>query len=371
MTSADVERGGVRHLERLARWPRPAGGEAETAARQYASSVLGGLGFTVREERFSYSAFPGRYATPIAGGVLGVMVVAACALALRGAATAAAGVLLMGAASTALFARWMLADAVLTLPWLRADGVNLAATRGAAQPKVWLVAHLDSKSQPVPSVVRMAGVAVLALALTMAATAVLLTLVGLPARMLWWGALVSGVAGACPVLASVVGAQSNGAVDNASGVAAVLAAAARLGPGVACGVLLPSAEELGLAGARAWARAHTASIALNCDGVDDAGALVIMYNTPVPSDVIGAVRGAAAAHAGGVGVARVRRMPLGLLTDSTALAAGGWRTVTVSYGSLATLRRVHTPDDSLDNLRGASIDDIADILARAAEALAT
>ena len=371
MTGADTERSGVRHLEQLARRPRPAGGTAEHEARAYAASVLVTLGFAVREEPFSYSAFPGRYATPIAGGVLGATTVGAAALALAGFATAAAGVLLMGAASTALFARWMLADGVLALPWLRTDGVNLAATRGVAQPKVWLAAHLDSKSQPVPSVVRMAGVAVLSLALTLAAMAVLLTLVGLPARMLWWGALASGVVGACPVLASVVGAQSNGAVDNASGVAAVLAAAARLGPGVACGVLLPSAEELGLAGARAWARAHAPCIALNCDGVDDAGALVIMYNTPVPSDVIGAVRSAAAAHTGGVGVAHVRRMPLGLLTDSTALAAGGWSTVTVSYGSLATLRRVHTPADSLGNLRGTSIDDVAEILARAAEALAT
>jgi hypothetical protein len=64
-------------------------------------------------------------------------------------------------------------------------------------------------------------------------------------------------------------------------------------------------------------------------------------------------------------------MPPGLLTDSTALAAAGWQAVTVSHGSLATLRRVHTSRDSLAALRGTAIDDVAGILARAAEALAT
>ena len=63
-------------------------------------------------------------------------------------------------------------------------------------------------------------------------------------------------------------------------------------------------------------------------------------------------------------------MPLGLLTDSSALAERGWTTVTVSRGSLATLRRVHTRRDSLAALRGDGIDEVATLLARAVEALA-
>lgn len=365
MTTEVAERAGVRHLRVLARRPRPAGGAAEREAREYATSVLAALGFDVREEHFAYSAFPGRYATPIAGAVLGTTIVAASRLALGGGTGSAAAVLVAGVASTAIFARWMLADGVLSAPWLRTAGVNLAATRGLAEPKVWLVAHLDSKSQPVPSVARIAGVVLLALALGLACVAAALTLVGVQSRTVWWGALAVGMAGALPVMASVVGSRSDGAVDNASGVAAVLAAAARVRRDVVCGVLLPSAEELGLAGARAWVRAHAASIALNCDGVDDDGELVIMYNGRLPSDVVDAVRKSSPR------AVDVRRMPLGLLTDSTALAAGGWRAVTVSYGSLATLGRVHTPNDSLAALRGTSIDDVADILARAAEALAT
>ena len=69
-------------------------------------------------------------------------------------------------------------------------------------------------------------------------------------------------------------------------------------------------------------------------------------------------------------VPRVRRMPLGLLLDSVAFTDAGWTSVTVSRGSLATLRRVHTRRDSLASLRGDGIPEVAAVLARAAEALA-
>ena len=369
MSGSDAECVGVRHLRVLADRPRPAGSSAERDARAYAAGVLAILGYDVREERFAYSAFPGRYATPIAGGILGATIGVASCLGLSGNANGAAAVLVSGIAVTALFARWMLASGVLSAPWLRREGVNLVATRGPTEPRVWLVAHLDSKSQPVPSALRVAGVGLLALALVLSTIAVVMTLAGLPVQTIWWLALAGGVAGALPVTASLVGARSNGAVDNASGVAAVLAAAAAVSRGSACGVLLPSAEELGLAGARAWVRSHPAGIALNCDGVDDGGTLVIMYNRPRPAGVITAIQGVA--ESARIGRVRARQMPLGLLTDSTAFAAAGWQTVTVSHGSLATLLRVHTSRDSLENLQGSSIDAVAGVLARSVELLAT
>lgn len=92
---------------------------------------------------------------------------------------------------------------------------------------------------------------------------------------------------------------------------------------------------------------------------------MIMHNHRVPQNVVLAVRDASSRSV------RVRRMPLGLLTDSTALSDAGWNAVTVSVGSLATLRRVHTTRDSLAAMRGTSIDDVSVILARAAEALAS
>ena len=82
-----------------------------------------------------------------------------------------------------------------------------------------------------------------------------------------------------------------------------------------------------------------------------------------PEPIVDAARNAA-------GTLQVRRMPRGLLLDSVAFADAGWSGATLSYGSMRTLARVHTPFDSLDVLRGAQIDPMARVLGRAAEALA-
>jgi hypothetical protein len=355
---------GARHLAALAREPRPAGSDAEERARRYAEQVLEGAGFAIHREPFSYSTFPGRFATPIGGAIAAATVLAGSALGLtRPAGYGPLAALVTGLLVLGAFARSMLGDAVLALPLLRASGVNVAATRGGA-PRVWLVAHLDSKSQPVPSLLRVAGVMLLVSALVLAFVAAALQLASLPNRMVWWLAAFDALLGAAPVVASLVGSRSPGALDNASGVAAVLAAAEVLDRHAAAGVLLTSAEELGLAGARAWASVHGAGVALNCDGVDDEGALTIMHGTNRPTAVIDTIRRLAPRGA------RVRRMPLGLLTDSVALTDRGWRAVTLSRGSLKSLRRVHTPDDSLATLRGTGVNEVATVLARAAEALA-
>lgn len=355
---------GAAHLAVLGREPRPAGGAGEAKARDYAQGVLREAGFDVRRAAFEYSAFPGRYATPI-GGVLSAATIAGaawCGLH-REAPVQALVTLAVGAAVVFVFARSMMGDAVLTLPFARLRSENLVATRGRA-PRVWLVAHTDSKSQPVASAFRVAGVALLIASLVVAALATAMQLAGAPHRIIWWAALVCLALGAPPVIASVVGARSPGALDNASGVAAVLAAATLMRRDVSVGVLLPSAEELGLAGARAWAREARPASALNCDGIDDQGELTIMHRGHVPDDLMRTLQAAAPAPL------RVRRMPMGLLTDSVALADRGWAAVTISRGSLATLRRVHSPADSLTALRGDGIDDVATLLARTAEGLA-
>jgi hypothetical protein len=364
----DTETGST-HLHTLAREPRPAGGEGEARAREYAAGVLRDSGFRVHTEPFEYSAFPGRYATPIGGAMgAGVALAAACCGLREGQGATPFVMLVAGLLVLGLYARAMLGDAVLNLPWLRHRSENLVATRGGDAPAVWLVAHLDSKSQPVPSVGRVAGIVALAAGIVMGLVAALLQLAGQPHRMGWWGSVLLVLLGAPLVVASIVGTRSDGAVDNASGVATVLLAASRIPMQVPLGVLLPSAEELGLAGARAWARAwatrHPAGTALNCDGVDDTGALTIMYSGTPPGELLDVVRRAS------VPEPLVRRMPLGLLTDSVAFADRGWRAITLSRGGWRTLRRVHTPDDSLDRLRGTGIDSAATLLVRAVEALA-
>ena len=50
------------------------------------------------------------------------------------------------------------------IPAERRRGVNLVAIRGPEAPTLWLMAHLDSKSQPVPILARAAGIKALAVA---------------------------------------------------------------------------------------------------------------------------------------------------------------------------------------------------------------
>jgi Zn-dependent M28 family amino/carboxypeptidase len=225
---------------------------------------------------------------------------------------------------------------------------------------------VDSKSQPLPTRLRMAGIAVLGSGVLLTLVAVALTLGGDSSRtVLWMLCAFLAVSGGGAAVASVVRNDSPGAVDNASGVAAVLSAAVSLDASAAVGVLIPSAEELGLAGARAWIRAHGAEqgFVLNCDGVDDQGEMTLMYTRTKPEPIVNAVGSAA-------GALQVRRMPPGLLLDSVAFADAGWSAATLSHGSMRTLARVHTRFDSLEALRGAQIDSMARVLVRAAEALA-
>jgi acetylornithine deacetylase/succinyl-diaminopimelate desuccinylase-like protein len=358
---------GVGHLRALARTHRAAGSAEEHEAREYCAGVLRNLGFVVTSEPFEYSAFPGKYGTAAAGAIAAVSVLVTFWLAVvEGAIVAASIAFGAGLLLLVLFAWTMLGDGVLELPWLRSTAHNLVARRGEAPPSVWLVAHVDSKSQPLPMVVRMAGIAMLALGVVLTGIALALTLgTGSSRTILWIICAVLAAVGGRAVAASVVRNESYGAVDNASGVAAVLSAAALVDPTAAVGVLISSAEELGLAGARAWVRAHAdeRAIVVNCDGVDDQGELTLMYTRARPESIVAAVQRAA-------GEVRAVRMPPGMLLDSVAFASAGWTTATLSHGSMHTLRRVHTRHDTLAELKGTQVDPMAWVLARTAEALA-
>jgi Zn-dependent M28 family amino/carboxypeptidase len=172
--------------------------------------------------------------------------------------------------------------------------------------------------------------------------------------------------GALPLMLSVVGTRNHGTLDNASGVAAVLDAAALIPAACPIGVLITDAEELALAGAAAWARGEPPGIALNCDSVDDDGALVIMYTGKPPERVLSALRRAASERGEAV---RVMRLIPGILTDSVALGRAGWETVTLSRGTLRTLQRIHTSRDTLAHMNGRGIEGAAHVLARAATEL--
>lgn len=350
------------HLRHLARQPRSTDTDGAAAARQYCSHVLSSLGYRVTERPFEYSAAVGRYGTPVAGGALLLLVAAAAACSLGGHPAAALVTLALGLAAVALGGRWLASRGVLALSMIRQRGINIEAIRGDGDPELWLVAHSDSKSQPVPLLVRAAGIVLLALA-TLAAFG--LAIAGVLGSQVvanaWPIVIVAAVLGAIPVLGSVVGSASHGAVDNASGVATILCVAEMLRPELPVGVLITDAEELGLAGARAWCSetSYPAAPVLNCDGVDDVGQLTVMWTRPRARRLVDAFRAAA-----GRAQQALQVTPLlpGVLVDAVAFSDAGWEAVTLSRGSLATLRRIHTRVDDLDHLEGRGIADASRLL---------
>lgn len=352
---------GTELLRDLAATPRPTGSAAIAAARERVASELAAIGYTARALPFEFSAMPGRYGTPLFGAAaLGVGALAGH-LGAGGHRLAPVAVLLVGAILLAAGGRWLARRGVLSLGVMREGGVNLEfTTPHAPTPRVWLCAHLDSKSQPVPTLVRAGGILLTAigflatLGLALAAAAGIAT-----TRAPWVATALVTLVGAVPVMMSVVGTRAPGALDNASGVVAVVEAARQLASHDV-GVLVTDAEELGLAGALAWARmphVRRDAIVLNCDGVDDEGPNLVMFSHPAPEALIAVAEGAGA---------RRRRMPLGLLTDSVAFTGAGLASVTFSRGTLATLARVHSARDDLSRLRGTGIAPVASLMAATA-----
>jgi hypothetical protein len=351
-------------LALLAAEPRPAGGPAEARARAHCVAQLAEHGYTVRESPFEYSTAPGRFATPVAGLVWIATIAATGHLGAHGHPVGAVALLVGVAVTMVIVGRWAARTGVLSLPIARARTINVMATRGTDAPRVWLMAHLDSKSQPIPILVRALGIAGTLIVWVAALIVAVSQRIGAPFAGWWLWVTLAGVATGLPVVASWVGHDSPGALDNASGVAAVMLAAARVPPTLALGVVLTSAEELGLAGARAFCRATArgvGGVVLNCDGVDDSGYLTVMYSgASRPERVIRVF----------AGVAAPRRLPVGVLVDAVACTDAGWDAVTVSRGTAATVARIHSSRDSADRLTGAGIESAATALAAAAQALA-
>ena len=243
------------------------------------------------------------------------------------------------------------------------EDANLLAVRGAAPITRWIVAHLDTKAQVQSMAGRLIAVWVVGVG---AAGLIALSVVRLsevvPIHLAAAAAAVALVAGALAGRGRLRG-HSPGARDNGSGVAAALAAAeASRDPGTA--VLLTGAEEFGMVGARVFARAERArlvsSVAVNLDTIDDEGELYV-----VSHDRRGAALAAAETQrliAAGF-APRTRRLPLGILVDSLPLARAGIPALTIGRLTWRTLRLIHTPSDTAENLSLTTATDIGRALA--------
>lgn len=365
-------------MRALAATTRFAGSEPEAAARDRCAQVLTGLGFLVRIERFEFSEFPSRWAPALISAV-----VAAVSLNAGHAAVVSHEpvlpliIAMIVLVAVAFLARYLSRRGVLDFPLSRSSASNLVATRGDDEPALWLVAHLDSKSQTIPMLVRIAAVTLFAVAVVVVlAAAAVVALAGesspyaqhRAAAIAHHASLALMISG-LPLIFCFIGNRSHGALDNASGVATVLLAAERMKSGNV-GVLLTSAEELGLAGARAFVRDHRRrGIAINCDTIDDSGRFLFMRSRRLSPEIEAAV-GKAASRAGGASRGRgVSPMLPGVLADNIAFSDAGWESLTLSRGNLGTLGRVHTSRDRADSIGGTGIAQAALLLVAIVEEL--
>lgn len=214
-------------------------------------------------------------------------------------------------------------------------GTNLIAHRPSgrptAGPSVWLVAHYDSKGQPISMWVRLAGFTLLVLG------ALLFLFNGIAAIVTLGLAVVI-------IAQNRVNDNSPGALDNASAVITVLMAIDQVPRDAAVGIVFPDAEEYGLAGSRALAAARAElfrdSAIINLDGIDDIGRITAFVHRPGPI-------GDAVARA--LDASRWRWLPV--VVDGIALARVARECVTILKGNINTMQVVHTPRDTASRLR--------------------
>jgi len=335
--------------------PRLHGSPAATVVAAHVRKDLERSDWRVTEQIFTFSAAPGRYGALIIGVVLMVALPVTGFLAHTGLRVPALAVLLVPAAFIAGVSAFSDA-AVLRLPFARTQGVNLIAGPTGDAPRFLVVAHRDSKSQPLPLMLRVAGVAVAVLSwiiLMVALGAGAVTGVVTPVT-----GVVGGLAGLL-VACCGVGNRSEGALDNASGVAALLriaATEAELGSSDVA-FLVTDAEELFLAGARAASTSFSdVEVVINLDGLDDRGPIVLIEGrSPWRANttrVSWTIDQCAAACDTSV---RRRGLPPGLLLDHLPFAHPGRQAITIMRGNVFSMARVHRPSDTANRISGRGV----------------
>lgn len=355
----DEERHYLRALLQELAQPRLCGSAGAALTARALRRQLTALGYEIEERPFTFSAWPARYLVPLLGGAYLAAILSATGLLQRNQRVAAATTLL--ALPPLLSALVGSAGALIVpLPWGRLEGSNWLVHPPGGRSRYLVMAHRDSKSQPVSTAIR-----------TLAATLAVLswsTLLGLtalkPRRAATHRRLATRAAAAVGILAGGillrcrVGNESPGALDNASGLAALLGVARREQARGDVGFLITDAEELWLAGAREAARYLPRNEAvINLDGLDDHGPFHLIdrrrWRRRSKAGRLSAALVEAAANLGHPLVQR--ELPLGILVDHLPLARAGHTAITLMHGSRRSLGRVHRPTDHVDNLTGEGV----------------
>lgn len=340
-------------------------GAARTEARL--RELFEGLDYATTELPFSFSTWPGRWGLTVAGTLLTLTGVAGAGLVYRGEPVAALAALAGGMLLT-LLPLLFLGPALRRLPAGRVETRNLLFTRPDSRPAWLLMAHRDTKSQLVPTLGRTAAVVTGAIGWLALTALAALSFAGEPFQF----PTATVVAGAVVVVAGLALAlswssnRSPGALDNATGLAALLAVAEERPDGV--GFLITDGEELGLAGARAAVDVlPPVQGVVNVDGLDDPGTTHVAEGYGWRRRGSAPQLAAALLTAGRALEIDVRRRPLprSIMVDHMPLARAGIPTVTVLRGRWRSLLRVHRPDDSAERLDGRGAAESATLLAAA------
>lgn len=353
----DPEIDAARHAIRVLARPRMTGSPGAAEVEILLRAAFEEQGYEVQELPFEFSAWPGRFGVSALGAVT-LLGLGTATYALASGRPAAALVALTGVALLAGLAAAFARRAITDLPWGRVGGKNLLALRPEARPRYLIVAHRDSKSQPISTFLRIAAIVLVGFAwcalLTVAAIGSYdTTLISLP-LVLSAGAL--GCIGGALLASSVAGNASAGALDNATGLAALLGIARRQKEHGDVAFLVTDGEELGLAGAwDAARRLPPLDGVINLDGLDDHGDFRITERIGLSQRRVLAPHLAAAllASAASLGVAADRRdLPLGVLVDHIPFGRAGFPALTLLRGTARSLFRVHRRSDTPDRLRG-------------------
>jgi hypothetical protein len=325
--------------------PRGTGTEGNRQVRALLVEVLQARGFKVEMQDFPAGP-DSLIAVQVAGALLGAGAFAALFLsqvaAARGLIPALALVVVAGLVI-------YLQRAANRAPRRVATGVNLIARKGSGLPDAWLVAHYDSKSQPLS----MAG-RIVAGALAVVGGAGLLVFSAAPVPIAGV-LLLPAILGGALLARCRTGNDSPGALDNATALVAVLEILDRA-PAAKVGVLFPDAEEWGLLGARAAARERPDLFGgrpvINLDGLDDRGTSLLFVHRPGPLGARLRDRLRARVH---------RRLPV--FVDGIALAPVAGECVTVMRGAWGSARIVHTVRDVPGTLSLSGVKEVATAVA--------
>jgi Peptidase family M28 len=334
---------------RLLSSSREAGTPEAAVARDIVSAHLTRLGYTVTQQRFSFAPASLRAFPLFGAGLGGLGLVLYPFLRSPG---------LPGWSALALWLGGLLALAAVVvgvgLGWVPfgeppREDANLLATRGNQSPTRWIVAHLDSKAQGHSMAGRLVAVWMSWVAIAALTVLALFRLRG-PISPGWTvvGLVLVLVAGVLAGRGRLRGG-SPGARDNGSGVVAALKAA-ELAKDPKIGILITGAEEFGLVGARIFARAGgpwTGTEFINLDTLDQEGTLYLVSHDERGSRLAGQIEPCVTNL--GVPIRR-RRLPLGIFVDSAPLSRTGGSAMTLGRLTWATLRRIHTADDTPEGL---------------------